>query len=107
MGFALGVAVVVLVFSAIELWSNLYHDPFLPNVKAQGWTVLRFNLYGAGSVAATGSAACFFLSGFRRKIPSTPSRRALLAAAFLGAVTFMLLHHSRHVFNYWESGGTW
>ena len=107
MGFALGVGVVVLAFSAIELWSNLYHDPFLPNVKEQGWTVLRFNLYGAGFVAAIGSAACFFLSGFRRDIPRRPSRTTLLAAAFLGAVTFMLLHHSRHVLNYWESGGTW
>jgi hypothetical protein len=105
--FFVGVAVVVGVFSAIELWSNLYHDPFLPNVREQGWTVLRFNVYGATFIASLGSLACFLGSALLPRRVSAPSRVTLLGFALLGAVTFMFLHHSRHVLLYWEPGGTW
>jgi hypothetical protein len=105
--FVLGVAAVVGVFSAIELWSNLYHDPFLPNVREQGWTVLRFNLYGAMFIASAGSLVCFFASAPLARKAAVASRRTMLIFALLGAVSYLLLHHSRHVLWYWESGGTW
>ncbi len=103
----LGVAAVAAIFSAIELWSNLYHDPFRPNVQEHAWTILRFNVYGALFIAGVGWLASWVALAALRLGGSAPTRRALLTSALWGAVFYMLLHHSRHVLWYWEAGGTW
>ncbi len=99
--------VVAGVFSSIELWSNLWHDPFLPNLKEHGWTILRFNVYGAAFLAATAFLISFGVLSLAGHPTTTASRRMKLAMALAGSVFYMLLHHSKHVLAYWEVGGSW
>jgi hypothetical protein len=103
----LGVLGVAAVFSPIELWSNLFHDPFLPNVRAHGWTVLRFNFYGALFIGAMGGLGYWAVLVALRLQTAAPTRRRLLFAALCGAALFLLLHHSRHILLYWSPGGGW
>ena len=104
---SLGVAAVAASFSGIELWSNLYHDPFRPTFQEHAWTILRFNTYGALFIAAIACLACWMVLAAMRLQTAAPKRRSLLVAALCGAAFYMLLHHSRHILWYWEAGGTW
>jgi hypothetical protein len=102
-----GTAFVAVPFAMIELWSNLWHDPFYPNVKAQAWAAFAFSLYGAAFVGAMGCGATFLAMTVLRLRATPVSRSRLLAFGLLGAVLYVLLHHSKHVLWYWEAGGTW
>jgi len=102
-----GTAFVALPFSMIELWSNLWHDPFYPNVKSQGWSTLAFSLYGAAFVGAVGCGASFLALTLLRLQDAPPSRGRLLIFGLLGGLLYLLFHHSKHVLWYWEAGGTW
>ena len=102
-----GAAVVAVPFAAIELWSNLWHDPFYPHDKAQGWATFAFSLYGAAFLGAVGCGTSFLALSLLRRPHAPPSRQTFLAFGLLGALVYVLFHHSKHVLWYWESGGTW
>jgi len=102
-----GTAIVAAIFSMIELWSNLWHDPFYPNVRGHAWTILAFSLYGAAFLGTVGSGATFLALTLLRLQKAPPSRQKLLTFGFLGSLLYLLFHHSKHVLWYWEAGGTW
>jgi hypothetical protein len=104
---ALGIVAPAAVLSPFELWVNLTHDFFQPRCAEQAWAIFWFDLYGLLFLAALGPAllvAGLAMGGLQRRQPSRPQ---LLAYGLAGAVFYLLLHHSRHVLLYWESGGTW
>ena len=102
-----GTALVAVPFAAIELWSNLWHDPFYPNVRAQGWATFAFSLYGAAFLGAVACGASFLGLSLLRRPHAPPSRQKLLTFGLLGALLYIAFHHSKHVLWYWESGGSW
>jgi hypothetical protein len=100
--------VVAVPFALIELWSNLWHDPFgPPHWSEQAWTILRFSMYGALFIAAVGCGVAFIaltVLGCDRGVRSRTVKLALVGG---GALLYALVHHSQHVLWYWASGGTW
>lgn len=102
-----GTVLVAVPFAAIELWSNLWHDPFYPHDQAQGWATFAFSLYGAAFLGAVACGASFLVLSLMRRPTAPPSRQAILTLGLLGALLYVLFHHSKHVLWYWESGGTW
>jgi hypothetical protein len=104
---AFGVVAVAASLSAIELWSNLYHDPFHPNVQGHAWTIFTFNIYGALFISGVGYLAYLVALTLLKGQTAAPTRRGVLTSALCRAVLYLLMHHSRHILWYWEPGGTW
>ncbi len=105
---ATGTLVVAIPFALIELWSNLWHDPFpSPHPSGQAWAVFHFSAYGALFIAALAGGLAFIAVTVLGCDGGVRSRTVKLALAAGGALLYALLHHSQHVLWYWASGGTW
>ncbi len=105
---ASGTLMVAIPFALIELWSNLWHDPFPPpHPSGQAWTIFRFSLYGAVFIGALGCGVAFIAMTVVGHDRGVRSRTAKLGLAAGGALLYALLHHSQHVLWYWARGGTW
>ena len=103
----LGTLAVAVPFALVELWANLWHDPFRPRMQDHGWTIFQFSAYGAFFLAACGYAVFLTASMALGLGGALSSRRTWLGLFLAGGVLYALFHHSRHVLWYWEAGGSW